>query len=220
MTLSVLFLGEGTSDSGIVPQVELCAARLGIEVAITDPDLGRLPNPPGKSVVEKLRASLLIGGHYDLVIVHRDADRDGREARLREISIAFNDAAPDILFTSVIPIRMTEAWLLTNEYEIRTVAGNPRGRTGLNLPSPARVESVADPKKLLKEVLGVASGLTGRKLAKFHDRFSQHRRQLLERLDPDGPIQEVSSWRNFMTDLESGLIAAVDKNVDNAVRRP
>ncbi|MGW4114479.1 hypothetical protein ACWEFJ_26700 [Actinosynnema sp. NPDC004786] len=209
MILSVLFLGEGTSDSGIVPQVEMCAARLGIEVAITDPDLGRLPNPPGKSVTEKLRTSLSIGGKYDLVIVHRDADRDGREARLREIATAFRDAAPDLLFASVIPIRMTEAWLLTDEGEIRTVAGNPRGRARLDLPGPSRVESVPDPKKLLKDVLGVASGLTGRKLAKFQERFPQHRRQLLERLDPDGPIREVPSWRSFVSDLEHGLKTAV-----------
>jgi len=100
---------------------------------------------------------------------------------------------------------MTEAWLLTDELELRRVAGNPKGTMRLHLPRPARVESVPDPKGLLKELLGIASGLSGRNLVKFHGRFGQHRRQLLERLDPDGSISVVPSWQSFVSDLESAL---------------
>lgn len=208
MITRVLFLGEGPSDSGIVPQIENLAARIGFELAITDPDLSRLPNPPGKAVAEKLRTAIYIGGEYDLIVVHRDADRDGRAARLAEISRAVEDATPRSSYAAVIPVRMTEAWLLTDERELRHVAGNPKGTCQLNLPPSKRVESLPDPKKVLKETLGVASGLSGRKLSKFHERFSEHRRQLLERLDPDGPVSMVPSWRDFVTDLEAGLRSA------------
>ncbi|MCS7480964.1 hypothetical protein ACFFQW_43710 [Umezawaea endophytica] len=211
MTMRVLFLGEGTSDSGIVPQIEKFAAQLSIEIAVTDPDLSRLSNPPGRAVADKLRVAVEIGGRYDLIIVHRDADRDGRQARLAEITQAIQTIAPTTCHAAVIPVRMTEAWLLTNESEIRQIAGNPKGRIPLNLPAPTKVESLPDPKKTLKETLGVASGLSGRKLNKFHDRFSQHRRQLLERLDPDGGIKMVPSWQFFITDLKAGLTAAADK---------
>lgn len=208
MIIRVLFLGEGPSDSGIVPQIENLAARSGFELAITDPDLGRLPNPPGKGVAEKLRATVEIGGRYDLVVIHRDADRDGREARLTEITQAVADNAPNSCYTPVIPVRMTEAWLLTDESELRHVAGNPRGKCKLNLPPPRKVEAVPDPKKLLRDSLAMASELSGRKLSRFHERFSAHRRQLLERLDPDGPIGLVPSWRDFVADLEAGLRSA------------
>jgi len=63
VTIRVLFIGEGPSDSGIAPQVENLAARLSIAVAITDPDLSRLREPPGRAVAEKLKAALAIGGN-------------------------------------------------------------------------------------------------------------------------------------------------------------
>jgi hypothetical protein len=206
-----LFLGEGTSDNGIVPQIENLAASLSIEIAVTSPDLSRLLKPPGRAIEDKLRAAVEKGGRYDLIIVHRDADRDGRDARLLEITNAVRKVTPDTDYTAVIPVRMTEAWLLTDERELRQVAGNPRGTICLNLPEPARVESIPDPKRVLKETLGIASGLSGRKLDKFHDRFSQHRRQLLERLDPRGRVELVTSWRCFVTDLELGLKSAAAK---------
>jgi hypothetical protein len=207
VTVRVLFLGEGTSDSGIVPHIENLAVRLDIEVAITDPDFSRLPETPGRTVEGKLRTAITIGGIYDLIVVHRDADSAGRDARLIEITGAVKAVTPDTCYTPVIPIRMTEAWLLTDESGLRSVAGNPQGRMPLNLPPPARVEQVLDPKKLLKDVLGIASGLSGRRLDRFHTRFGQHRRQLLERLDPDGNIVAVPSWKQFVSDLESALRA-------------
>lgn len=211
MIVRALFLGDGTSDNGIVPQIENLAASLSIEIAVTSPDLSRLLKPPGRAIEDKLRAAVEKGGRYDLIIVHRDADRDGRDARLLEITNAVRKVTPDTDYTVVIPVRMTEAWLLTDERELRQVAGNPRGTICLNLPEPARVESIPDPKRVLKETLGIASGLSGRKFDKFHDRFSQHRRQLLERLDPRGRVELVTSWRCFVTDLELGLKSAAAK---------
>lgn len=164
MTVRVLFLGEGPSDSGIVFQIEGLAARLDMEV-----------------------------------------DGDGRDARWAEITAAVQTVTPGTCYVPVIPIRMTEAWLLTDELELRCVAGNPKGRMSLDLPQPAQVEKVPDPKQKLKDVMGVASGLSGRKLKGFHARFPQHRRQLLERLDPDGNVAVVPSWKCFVGDLESAL---------------
>ncbi|MDQ3578406.1 MAG: hypothetical protein M3443_12590 [Actinomycetota bacterium] len=211
MTLRVLFLGEGISDSGIVPQIEDIAARLVIDIYVTDPDLGRLRTPPGRAVVDKLRAVSGEGVVFDLIVVHRDADRDGRGARLDEISRAFEPVLPAARYVAVVPVRMTEAWLLTDEQELRHVAGNPKGKMPLNLPAVSKIESIPDPKQLLKDTLGVASGLSGRKLHKFHNRFSQHRKQLLERLDPAGNVTEVESWKCFVSDLEAGLMAAANR---------
>lgn len=53
----------------------------------------------------------------------------------------------------------------------------------------------------------VASGLSGRRLKSFKQRFSTHRRLLLERLDPSGPVNELSCWRRFDEDLRNALDA-------------
>lgn len=216
MTISILFLGEGSSDSGIVPHIEALAAGIDVEVTITNPDLGRLKKPPGNAVADKLKVSIEIGGMYDLIVVHRDTDRDGRDARLSEIASAVNKFAPGSCYAPVIPVRMTEAWLLADEHSLRQVAGNPKGRVPLNLPPVAKLEKISDPKQMLKEILGKASGQSGRNLTKFHTRFPQHRRQLLERLDPEGSIGGLSSWQHFIADVNSGLRSAIDHSAGHA----
>jgi hypothetical protein len=209
--LRVLFLGEGTSDSGITTHIKRIATERRIDVVITDPLVERLPHRPNKTIAGKLRAIKGIGGVYDLVAVHRDADRAGRDARLAEIKGAVGEVMPGVTHAPIIPIRMTEAWLLLDERQIRLVAGNPNGKTELGLPNPGKVESIADPKAVLADRLCLASGLNGRKLTRFKQRFPQHRRQLLERIDPEGPIAGVSSWRDFNTDLHEALELAVKR---------
>lgn len=51
----------------------------------------------------------------------------------------------------VIPVRMTEAWLLFDEAAIRQAAGNRLGRAPLALPPLDEVEQEPDPKSLLYE---------------------------------------------------------------------
>jgi hypothetical protein len=166
--------------------VRRIATECGIDVVITDPLIDRLGRPRKNTVAGKLEAIKAIGGVYDLVVVHRDADRDGRDARMAEIENAVCEVMPGVAHAPVIPIRMTEAWLLLDEQAIRQVAGDPNGREPLGLPSVRKVESIPDPKAKLKETLCRASGLSGRKLDKFRQRFPHHRRQLLERIDPAG----------------------------------
>ncbi|MBB5075718.1 hypothetical protein [Nonomuraea endophytica] len=165
----------------------------------------RLPPSRQKTIKSRLEAIKELGGEYELVVVHRDADRDGRGSRLQEIDGAVTAVMPSVSFVGVIPIRMTEAWLMLDEQNLRVVAGNPNGRTDLGLPKPKAVESIPDPKAALAEKLALASGLSGRKLDKFKKRFPEHRRQLLDRINPLGPICEVSSWKDFNEDLLSGL---------------
>jgi hypothetical protein len=102
----------------------------------------------------------------------------------------------------VIPVRMTEAWLLLDEAEIRWVAGNPKGRAHLSLPRPHEVESVADPKALLRECILQAAGVTGRRRLAVAKRFDQHRRQLLERLDRNAAVSKLPSWQEMLSDVE------------------
>ncbi|MEO5876799.1 MAG: hypothetical protein ABIS86_22065 [Streptosporangiaceae bacterium] len=205
MTVRVLFLCEGTSDSGIAGHVRRIATEQGIDVVITDPLVERLPPPPRRTVVGKLQGIKNLGGEYDLVVVHRDADRDGRAPRLDEIQKAIDQVMPEVVHVPVIPVRMTEAWLLLDERAIRQVAGNPNGRARLELPAASKVESLPDPKAHLRSVLVQASELSGRRLDKFKGRFDNHRHQLVERIEPDGPINQVQSWCDFVTDLTRGL---------------
>ncbi|WP_381794126.1 DUF4276 family protein [Streptomyces niveus] len=208
MTLRILFTGEGTSDNGLVPHIEAVAAHGGTPVSVTSPDFGRLGFAHCHSVSEKLRSAREFGDDYDLIMVHRDADRASPKDRLEEVAKAVATEWPGHPHVAVIPVRMLEAWLLLDEASIRQVAENPNGRMKLGLPKHTAVENVADPKKLLMDTLTSASGYKGRRLASFQKRFPHHRHKLLERIDPYGPISRLASWKAFMDDLKAAISAA------------
>lgn len=208
MTLRILFTGEGTSDDGLVPHIETISAVGGRSVTVTAPDFSRLGFTNCHSVLEKLRAVREFGDDYDLIVVHRDADRFSVDDRKEEIAKAVAEEWPGHPHIAVVPVRMLEAWLLLDEASIRQVAENPNGRTRLALPKGGTAERIADPKKLLKDTLVTASGYTGRRLDGFQKRFPHHRHKLLERLDPHGPVAQLPSWKAFVSDLGAALRAA------------
>ncbi|MFJ9943708.1 hypothetical protein [Streptomyces erythrochromogenes] len=208
MTVRALYLCEGSSDTGLRFHIEAIAADMGREILVTVPELNRLPNKPGHSVEDKLRAAqrLSDSGHaYDLVVIHRDSDREPPDRRRTEIAEAMAAVSPGVAHVPVIPVRMLEAWLLLDQAAIREVAGNPNGKVPLNLPKPARVESVADPKAVLKQAIATASEERGRGLQKLQTRFSANRARLLQMLDREGPVGQLASWQSFANDLCDAL---------------
>jgi hypothetical protein len=144
----------------------------------------------------------LIGAEVDLVVCHRDADNQGVERRKLEMTTALTEAEFGSYLVPIVPVRMTEAWLLLDEHAIRTVAGVPSGTTDLNLPKVHEVEGIANPKKLLEETILRAANVKGRRRAQLARRFPNNRRQLLERLNVDGPVTELSSWKDLIMGVD------------------
>ncbi|MFE2179599.1 hypothetical protein [Streptomyces sp. NPDC059455] len=204
MTVRALYLCEGPSDTGLRFHIEALAADAGREILVTVPDLNRLPSKPGHSVGDKLRAAQRLSDGecvYDLVVIHRDADRHPADHRRREIAEAVAHVSPGLAHVPVIPVRMLEAWLLLDHAAIREVAGNPNGKVALGLPKASRAESAADPKALLRQALATASEEKGRGLKKLQARFCENRARLLQMLDREGPVKQLASWQSFTTDL-------------------
>ncbi|WP_248965912.1 DUF4276 family protein [Sphaerisporangium perillae] len=198
-----LFVSEGTSDLPLADLVESLFIDRGVPVRLSKPDFAPLGGV-AKDVKSRLEAGRrLLHDSVDLLVVHRDSDNAGYETRRSEIERAVDSLGVLSSLVPVIPIRMTEAWLLLDEMAIREVAGNPRGRQDLKLPKNHEVERVADPKKLLQQCLLVAADSSGRRHERTAKRFSHHRRQLLARLDRLGPVSELSSWKRLVADIDS-----------------
>lgn len=196
-----LLLSDGTSDVPLGAHVASLARAHDIELDVVAPELERLDPPPGRSVHDRLDRILRIDSEFQVLVIHRDAEAVDRAEREREIQAGMTECGIGWPVVPVIPIRMTEAWLLLDEAAIREVAGRPRGSTSLALPSPRRAEDVPDPKAILEQALRDASGCTGRRLAKFSRDFPSHRRQLLERLDRNGPVRNLSAWQALEHDV-------------------
>jgi len=143
--------------------------------------------------------------YYDLIFVHRDADRAGPDARHREIVAAVQEAGYDGQWVGIVPVRMTEAWLILEEEAIRYAVQKPRGRTALNLPAPSATERMADPKGVLDAALLSASGEHGRRRRAVQRLLPDLRSRLLANLPIGGPLEQVPSWVRFRDDTVAAL---------------
>ena len=186
---------DGSSDRALIPVARWMAGALGspLDIEVTLADLGRLREPP-KRLDERIKKALeLYPG--DLLLVHRDAEGLSPANRIEEITTAVRQAGVAFPFVPVVPLRMTEAWLLHDEAALRSAAGNPNGGMPLNLPPIRDLETLPDPKRLLFAALRTASGVSGRRLANF--KVHRARARLAERIDDYSPLRQLSSFQAF-----------------------
>lgn len=109
----------------------------------------------------------------NILFIHRDAEKQDPQFRYGEIAKAVATlSAPHakVPHVCVVPVRMTEAWLLADESAIRHAAGRPKSTEPLDLPKLNRLENFPDPKTKLYELLREASGRKGRRRASFNVR--------------------------------------------------
>ena len=213
MTLRFLLVCEGSSDSALIGHI----SRLLIQNGQLDPQ--GVARTGSKPLPDKIREGLRYSGACDFLLIHRDADADsetqsaGPKRRAKEIADAVRDSGYSGIWVGIVPVRMTEAWLLLDESAIRTVAGRPRSNVPLDLPSPNQVESEADPKAILEQILITASETSGRKRNIFRRDISSLKHRLLVDLPVGGPLEQVPSWVRFRDDLLAALASMDSSNI-------
>ena len=193
---------DGSADTVLMPIITWTLRVNGIEGAIQPQWADLRPFSEGAQLDVKIRTSL----EYfpcDILFIHRDAEKEPRENRAKEIWAAYCVSGMmntiQIPPICVIPVRMQEAWLLFDETAIRRAAGNKNGQMSLPLPSLNTIESVPDPKNLLHECLRIASGRTGRRLKKFRPASSTH--QIPNFIEDFTPLRSLSAFADFEYDL-------------------
>ncbi|MFN9857786.1 MAG: hypothetical protein ACK556_06670, partial [Pseudanabaena sp.] len=134
---------------------------------------------------------------------HRDAEREPINARVEEINSAMvivqSKIIDSITTVPVIPIRMTEAWLLIDEKAIKTAAGNPRGKQILSMPAINRLETIPDPKALLQELLKTATNLPKRRQEIIPIQ------RVVDNIDNFSPLQNLTAFQTLETELRSAI---------------
>lgn len=196
--MRLTLLTDGASDRVLIPVMRWIAAQqAGPAPTMNWADLRTLSRPP-KRLAERIACALQLHP-CDLLVVHRDAEREAPEVRFREIEEA--TVSVDVAIVAAVPVRMIEAWLLFDESAIRLAAGNPNGTTPLELPGLPRAESVPDPKLLLRDAMLQASGLSGRRRSAF--RPDLHR--LADLIDDFGPLRALPSFSIFERQLGEAL---------------
>lgn len=204
LAISFVFIGEGSSDTGLLTHLELLCVSAGAdEVRGVIPDFSRLNYD--HALPNRLRAARQLEPDTNLFFIHHDADAPDSSRAYQTIRQAVESSQLDQPHIAVVPVQETEAWLLLDAQAIRSVAGKPKGRTDLNLPPPQRVEATASPKERLSEALMAAADLQGRRREIFKSRFDKHRHLLLERLPLGGPLERLEGWRRLRDDTAAAI---------------
>lgn len=146
----------------------------------------------------------------DVLFVHRDAEREPLSSRVREVEDALTRAQVDFGIP-VVPVRMTEAWLLLEPDAIRRAADKPNGRVPLELPRVADLEGRSDPKGLLDELLIAASETTGRRLARFRRELAWRRSLVAAGIRDYTPLLRLPAFCRF----QASTLLAIDRWCEN-----
>ena len=108
-------IADGASDRALIQPItwllhqKLPKTPIRIEWA----DLGRLRYLPS-GLSDRIRMAL---DYYpcDVLLVHRDAETEGRDKRVAEIYAAMDDVETGRPHLCVVTVRMQEAWMLISE---------------------------------------------------------------------------------------------------------
>ncbi|MBN2798478.1 MAG: hypothetical protein JXX28_04960, partial [Deltaproteobacteria bacterium] len=190
-------LGEGPSDDVLVPILRWMMQQLCVdEPEVRWIDYRHLGT--GRTLASKVDAALRLQP-CDLLFIHRDADKQPPELRYAEIRAAAA-AQP---YVGVVPVRMTEAWLLVDEQAIRQASGRVTGKAPLGLPRWGRIEEIADPKALLQEALLLAHEGRGRRRRGFD--LVQARKRIADLVEDWSPLRSLPAFQRLERETGEAL---------------
>ena len=186
--LTYAVIADGKTDRVLVPIIQWAIHRLDPEVEILEPEFRRRSG----SVAEFL-------GTYDsgamLVFVHRDAENLTLDARMREFeSVSRTDVV------AVVPVRMSEAWILFDGPAIARAAGSRSAQ--VSVPKLSEIEAIAEPKDLLERLLFEAAGSpTGRRGKVFQRSIVERRVSVAGHIGDFSPLESLNAFRRFQSAL-------------------
>ena len=180
-------VADGGTDRALVPIIEWAIHRLDPQVEILEPEFRKRSGSVGEFLASYKTGAMI-------VFVHRDAEAAPLTTRLKEFQ------GVNRKFVPIVPVRMTESWLLVSGLAIARAADHPTAE--VTLPPVHQLESLADPKKELEDLLiGAARPLAGRRLKKFRASIVTRRVNVATLIGDFAPLEQLPAFRHFQTEL-------------------
>lgn len=211
-TLVLALLAEGPTDELFLPGIiqrtvqNLVLRRGRTVIDVLEPMLVTI-RPDIQGQAERILEAAYQTEGYHALIIHADADHHSADRALNERFqpgvLLVQDSGINHHLVPLIPIRMTEAWLLADPESLLNIIGTWMNTNALGLPShPHQIESDPDPKATLKEVVRRATAQRGRRRKlQVADVFAPLARTIsLERL------QRVPAYQQFVQDMTGALV--------------
>ncbi len=194
--LTSTLLADGSSDRALIPLLQMLLGEL-CNVAIADIAMANTSISNTLALDQRIALTLAMFPS-EILFVHRDAETQSCDQRVAEIARAAKPGGAAKLIC-VVPVRMTEAWLLTQEAAIRRAVGNPRGTVALNLPQVARLEGVPDPKEELFQRMRLAVDKSARRMRAFVP--EQHRHKVAQHISDLSNLRKLHSFMHLENQL-------------------
>lgn len=204
--LRYTLLADGPGDRALIPILTWLLREHLPNWAIQPQwaDLWRFPNLP-KVLCQKIKLTIDFY-QCDLLFVHRDAETVSLNHRLAEVSDAVEEARQSTRLppcVGVVPVKMTEAWLLFDTDAIREAAGNPNGTIHLNLLKLTKLEDVPAPKAVLHNLILEATELGARRKRNFKVKRAVQR--IPEYVDDFSPLRELTAFSYLEEELTRAI---------------
>ncbi len=187
--LTYSIVADGGTDRLLVPIIQWAIHRLDPDVQIFEPEFCKRSGSI-KDFFSDYDSSTM------LTFCHRDAENLPLVERLKEFESISNQ--PNIV--PIIPVRMSESWILFNSTAIAKAAGSPSSQ--VLVPKTVDIEGIADPKNHLDELLFEAAGSpTGRRGKKFKNSIRQRRVSVASYISDYSPLEDLYAFRRFQSSL-------------------
>ena len=186
--LAYAVVADGGTDRLLVPIIQWAVHRLDPGVEILEPEFRKRSG----GIVEFL-ATYSTGAM--LIFLHRDSESLTLDERLGEFEpVERQDVVP------VVPVRMSEAWLLFDSSAIASAAGSRTPQVAG--PPVGQLENILNPKELLDDLLFRAAGApTGRRGRNFKRSIARRRVSVADHIEDYGPLENLAAFRRFQDSL-------------------
>ena len=172
----------------LVPVIQWAIHRLDPDVEILEPEFRKRHGS-----VEDFLCTYNPGAM--LIFVHRDSENLTLGSRLQEFE-AVN--RPNVI--PVVPVQMSEAWILFDGSAVAKAAGSPS--LPVPVPAIAEIESISNPKDRLDELLFRAAGSpSGRRGRNFKRSITNRRVSVAEYISDYSPLGNLPAFRRFQESL-------------------
>jgi hypothetical protein len=197
--LEMTLAGDGPSDSNLLPIINWLMKEEFPDIAYRLEFISHRAARGGVS--ERVKAALKLFP-CDILLVHRDAENQSHSHREKEIFNAVQGQHQN--FVKIIPIRMTEAWLLSSVPAIRSAAKNPNGNAVLSLPPVRDFENCVDPKADLHTALISACGLGSRRRNKFD--LATATKRVAELTSDFSCLRALDAFSRFESEITQAIV--------------
>ena len=186
--LAYAVVADGETDRLLVPIIQWAVHRLDPGVEILEPEFRKRRGGVAQFLAEYRTGAMLI-------FVHRDAETLTLNERLEEfVAVDRGEVIP------VVPVRMSESWLLFDGTAIANAAGSPSSRVAV--PAIVQIENSAEPKDRLDDLLfGAAGAPRGRRGKIFKRSIAQRRVSVAEYITDYSPLESLPAFRRFQEAL-------------------